>query len=243
MNESKRLKLICCDVFARLAYAAIARAERVVDAEFLPMLSHTEPSKLRSMLQQRIDNTDPAVYGKLLLGYCLCGNATAGLSFPVPAVMPRAHDCCAVFMGSQSRFLAEFGDGLSTRWCTCGYYERGRYDSFFEDGFFNTNPEYIKLAQEYGEDNAEYVWHTLHPAPETSESVYIRIDGYEYGGTEALYRKETESAGKTLRTIQGDASWFFRLVNGPWDNEGFLLINPGKSVEAVYDMREVVRAV
>jgi hypothetical protein len=238
-----RIKFICCDVFARLAYAAAAVSENVIDLELYPMLSHNEPAELRAGLQSRIDGTDAEKYGMIILGYGICGNATVGLNAKLPMVIPRIHDCCTMFLGSAKRFLDEFGENLSTRWCTCGYYERG-YGSGYYDEYetYLTNPEYLKLLNEYGEDNAEYIWQTLHPPIETKEAVYIEINGYEYGGPKQKYAELIAASGKGLRTVDGDPSWFFKLVNGPWDEGLFLTVNPGERVSAVYDMKEVVRA-
>lgn len=238
-----RIKFICCDVFARLAYAAAAVSPHIVDLELLPMLAHMEPAKLRAELQSRIDQIESGTYDKLVLGYGLCGNATAGLKAAISMVMPRVHDCCTLFMGSREKFLQVFGENLSTRWCTCGYYERCYRDGLRDEyENYRTNPEYIKLLDEYGEENAEYVWHTLHPPVETKEAVYIKLDGFEYGDSQSGYQAQIEQMGKKVRVEAGNAEWFFRLVNGPWEVNDFLEIIPGESVMPVYDMSEVVRA-
>lgn len=238
-----RIKCIICDVFARPAYAAAARSEHIVDLELLPMLAHTEPDKLRADLQSRIDRVDTALYDILVLGYGLCGNATSGLTAALPMVMPRAHDCCTLFMGSRERFQAVFGKNLSMRWCTCGYYERCiRYG--YQDDYetYRTNPEYIKLLEDYGEENAEYVWQTLHPTIETNEAVYIETEGLEYNYARETYTADVVRGGKELILEPGDLRWFNRLINGPWDDTDFLTIEPGSHIEPVYDMQEVVRA-
>jgi hypothetical protein len=238
-----RLKFICCDVFNRPACAAVASSPHRVDIELLPMLAHNEPEKLRAELQERINRTDPALYDNIILGYGLCGNATAGLKTALPLVMPRVHDCCALFMGSRERFNAVFGKKLSMRWSTCGYFERCHYAKKDEHETYRTNPEYLKLLEDYGEENAEYVWETLHPPIETLEAVYIQIEGFEYGGSREAYAAGITEAGKTLLLEDGDLGWFFRLVNGPWDTDDFLVVPAGQMVAAVYDMHEVVRAV
>jgi hypothetical protein len=237
-----RIKFICCDVFARLAYAAAAASPHIVDLELLPMLAHTEPDKLREELRVRIAKIDAGYYDRVALGYGLCGNATVGLSFPVLAVMPRAHDCCAVFMGSCVNFLKAFSENLSMRWCTCGYYERGWLSGWLDENItYHTHPEYVKLLETYGEDNAEYVWKMMHPPLETNEAAYIALDGFEYNGTKEHFTAEIERQGNVVRAEKGDAGWFFRLVNGPWDTSEFLFINPGEAISPVYDMEEVVR--
>ena len=239
-----RIKFICCDVFARLAYAACATSPHIVDLELLPMLKHNEPKELRALLQERINRVDTDKYDKLVLGYGLCGNSTAGLTSDIEMTLPRMHDCCAMFMGSRERFLEAFGDNLSMRWCTTGYAERGRqeYSCCEQQDNYRTNPEYLKLLEEHGEDNADYVWEMLHPPVETSEACYIEIDGFEYGGAKEGFAHSLEESNIGLRVEKGDIAWFNKMVNGPWDDSEFLTCPPGTQITAVYDMHEVMRA-
>jgi len=211
------------------------------------MLAHNEPDKLRGDLQSRINTAANArSYDLFILSYGLCGNAALGLTCPVKMIMPRVHDCCAMFMGSKEAFATEFADNLSMRWCTSGYYER----CIIENGLTGdsrrsreTYPEYQSLIEQFGEDNAEYIWDTMHPEIETPEAAYITTPGHEIPGHEAAFRALVEEQGKTLRVIQGSAKYLQDLINGPWDNERFLTLNPGEKIGGVYDMEEVVNAV
>ncbi|MCL2665915.1 MAG: DUF1638 domain-containing protein [Defluviitaleaceae bacterium] len=246
-----RLKFICCDVFARLAYSYAAVSDHIIDLELVPMLRHNEPSALRADLQERINRcANDRRYDKIILGYGLCGNSISGLTAPLPLVIPRMHDCCAMFMGSREKFTDVFGKNLSMRWSSCGYHERchgmGRSDccdGSEADSNYKTSLEYLRLAEEYGEDNAEYVWQTLNPPIETHEAVYIKIDGFEYGSCEEDFKRDVENGGKGLINAKGSSDWFKRLVNGPWDAENFLTVPPGSKVHPVYDLQEVIKSV
>ncbi|MCL2420870.1 MAG: DUF1638 domain-containing protein [Defluviitaleaceae bacterium] len=233
-----KIKLICCDVFARLAYQAAAISPHIVDLQLLPMLAHNEPDQLRRDLQTAINNAAEAGgYDKIILAYGLCGNAAAGLSSPVPMIIPRMHDCSAMFLGSRKQFSKVFGHRLSTRWRSCGYMERC---PDHQEGY-KFDPDYLKMVEEYGEENAEYVWHTLNPPPESSEAVYIELDGYEYGETKPQFLKQMSEADCQTEVVAGDTSWFMRLVNGPWDTADFLELLPGDVIEPIYDMEEIFR--
>jgi len=210
------------------------------------MLAHNKPDILRADLQARI-NAAATVrgYDLFLLLFGLCGNATVGLTCHVKMVMPRIHDCCTMFMGSKDKFLQEFGDKLSMRWCTSGYYER----SYIKNGLDDTPSkshkiyaEYRALVEQYGEDNAEYIWDALHPEIETPEAAYIRISGFEMPGHQDGFRQLVEKQGKTLRLLEGDTTYLKDMINGPWDNNRFLTINPGERICPVYDMEQVVAA-
>jgi len=240
-----RIKLIGCDVFARVLYRLAADSPHTVDLEILPMLAHDEPDQLREDLQEAIDrcSKNDVTYDKVVLAYGLCGNAVKDLKCHVPMIIPRVHDCCALYMGSREEFLRVFGDRLSTRWCTSGYHERcGDYwaTTFTPSQKPNHNfPDYKQLVEKHGEENAKYVWDMLHPPIESQEAVYIQMNGFEYGNTQEQFTAETIKRDCTVETEMGNMEWFYRLVNGPWDSKDFLELVPGHVVVPVYDMDEV----
>jgi len=185
---NKRLKLICCDVLFRMACRAAARSKNIIDMEFTRLQSHNEPDKLRAQIQGLIDGTDgDAGYDAVLLGYGLCGNSTAGLAARgLPLVIPRAHDCCTLFLGSRENFIRHFGERLSSQWSSHGYLERNKsYTGGAEAGkggdssvlgMLGVSSEYAELVEQYGEDNAAYLWETLHPAHAIGKDERIYID-------------------------------------------------------------------
>jgi hypothetical protein len=212
------------------------------------MLKHDQPKKLNALIQEKITKSmeeSGRKYDALILGYGLCGNSVTGLSCPVQMIIPRAHDCCAVQMGSNENFIANFGDILSARWSSTGYFERCHGINRGGDeqlASYKTSAEYMKYVEQYGEENADYIWETMHPGIETDEAVYIKIDGFEYSDSYAVYRSEIEKADKKLRTVNGDISLLKSLIYGEWDEERFLIVPPGKKIVGVYDMKYVMTA-
>lgn len=119
-----RFRLISCEVFARPAYRAAAKSPHIVDMAFTRLRSHVNPHQLRREIQEAIDSTAEG-YDAILLGYGLCGNSTAGLKArSIPLVIPRAHDCCTIFLGSREAFLEHFGQTPSAQWSSVCYFER-----------------------------------------------------------------------------------------------------------------------
>lgn len=240
------LKFICCDVFTRIACQMISRSPHIIDVEFVPMLAHVEPDKLREDLQRRIDEAIKVrPYEAILLGYGLCGNAIKGLSAPIPMIIPRMHDCCTMFMGSKEAFQENFGELPSTRWCSNGYYERTLADKtkVQEDHKCSHKylPEYIGLVEKYGVENADYVWDMMHPEIETSEAIYIMLDQMEYSSSQQAFQKEVEASGKQVKTVQGSTRLMRQLVDGEWDEKQFLKLLPPQKIVPLYDMEKVIQ--
>ena len=244
------IKFICCDVFARIACDLVSKSPHIVDLEFVPMLAHVEPDRLREMIKNIIDKSTSETlrkYDAVILGFGLCGNAVIGLSCPIPMIIPRAHDCCTIHMGSKEKFLSEFKDSFSSRWCSTGYYERSFNRSIGSPAAeqlanYKTSAEYMGYLEKYDEEMADYLWETMHPAIETDESVYIKIDGYEYSDSLEQYRSMMEKEDIKIRIAKGDISILKSLINGEWDDKAFLTVPPGKKIAGVYDMEYVMEA-
>ena len=112
-----RLKLISCEVLFREMCHACAHSPHRVDLEFLPKGLHDLGGKpMAAKIQEAVDRTEEGVYQAILLGYGLCGNGLDGLTARhTRLVLPRAHDCIALLMGSHARYQAYFDGGLAGR--------------------------------------------------------------------------------------------------------------------------------
>lgn len=239
-----KYKLIGCEVFLREACLSIATSPHTIDPEFTPKGAHDLSSHLKEVLQSKIDETEEkGIYDAILLGYGLCGNGIIGLkSKKIPLVIPRAHDCCTIFLGSRSKFLTYFQDNLSAEWSTVGYMERGENYTREADTtkMLGLDMEYSELVKQYGEDNAQYLWETLHPKTHNDELIYIDVPETSNPVFLEKLREVASKQGKTVRVLPGDIKMIKGLLWGNWDNEDFLVVPPGHEVKGVYDQDKVI---
>jgi hypothetical protein len=243
------LKLIACNVFLREACLAIADSPHVIDPEFLELGEHVQSERLRRALQAKIDETEDAAktYEAILLLYGLCGNAAVGLQArKTPLVLPRAHDCCTILLGSKQRFQEHFQDRPSTPFSSVGYLERGEYFIRTDgNGQIQYGDQFAALVEQYGEDNARYIWDNLHPPGLESDdhrAVFIDVPETSLLGGEQRFREQAQREGKQVVRLTGDLRLIRSLLHGEWDAADFLVVPPGQQIAGVYDWQEIVRA-
>lgn len=248
-SHDMRLKLIACNVFLREACHCIARSPHVIDVEFTELGDHIHSDTLRAGLQSRIDAAGQSgkVYDAVLLLFGICGNATIGLQARgVPLVLPRAHDCCTILLGSKEEFQARFGDNPSMPFSSAGYLERGDYYMRVEDGEnrMHYGDAYAAYVSQYGEENAKYIWETMHPPhPELgNKAFFIDLPETTHLGYAAQFRERAAADGKECVVLQGSLQLVERLISGDWTERDFLVVAPGQTVRGVYDWSEIVRA-
>jgi hypothetical protein len=95
-------------------------------------------------------------------------------------------------------------------------------------------------VEKYGEDNAAYLWETLHPESNEPIHRYIELESTADADLVLKTKQTVESEGKTFNLIRGDALLLNQLVNGPWDDDAFLIVPPRSSIEAVYDDHQIM---
>lgn len=185
-------------------------------------------------------------YDAILLLYGLCGNATVGLrARRTRLVMPRAHDCCTILLGSKGQFAEHFGDAPSTPFSSVGYIERGNYFLRTADGGgseVQPGSAYQELVEKYGEEDAKYIWEEMNPSHGNNKAVFIDIPETSHLGLAAKFHDKAASAGMEPVRLTGSLRLIDGLLRGDWDEKEYLVVPPTNAIEGVYDWDQVVRA-
>ncbi len=239
-----RLKLIACEVFRREFCHAAAHASYVIDIHFQPYGLHGTPDLLRADTQKQIDEASPNRYAYILLGYGLCSRGTADLQArDIPLIIPRAHDCITLFLGSRACYNQQFLERPGTYYYSPGWIEhRDGTETTTQQGTMEIVKEkqrqrqYQQYVDKYGEDNAKYLM-------EMEKQWVVNYDRAAFintglGNIEE-YRQFTQriaqSNGWQYEEIEGDITMIERFLNGDWDEESFLEVPPGHRIVDVYD--------
>ena len=206
-------KLLACEILRREIDSLAVNSPHQIDVEFLPSELHVIGRvRMKNRLAEYLATVNEDLYDAILLGYALCSGGIAGLSAgKIPLVVPRAHDCITLFLGSRERYQDYFFANGGTYFMTTGWFEQ---DNALNYGI-EMMPFYSKLA-------------------------FIET-GIEPDGTyEQRARAIADERHWEFEKITGDLTLLRQLVNGDW-NEDFLIVPPGKRIQAAYD-DEVIEA-
>jgi hypothetical protein len=241
VNKKKKLAVISCEVLAREFLYATLINPNIIHIEFKTKGLHDNPEVMRKELQDEIDKisfSSRERYLAIILGYGLCSNGTMGIKARnIPLIIPKAHDCITLFLGSKERYMEEFTRYPGTYYFTTGWVERGKESVERSKasgyGLGKTYEEYREL---YGEDNAKYLfeleslWSTRY-----NQATYIDMNLPIPFTYEEEVKKEAERSGWNYRKIDGDMRLFHNALDGKWDENDFLVVPPGYLIQPSYD--------
>lgn len=241
----KRFKALICEVLARQAYYVAAFSPNVIDIELVSKGLHTEPDKLRAFLQGRLDAVEAGRYDAVLLGYGLCSNSIAGISCArATMVVPRAHDCITLYLGSGERYATEFRGTPGTYWFTPDYIERGGDGDRIPLGADADSKDLSKTYQEYvskyGQDNADYLMEVMGAWKQHyKRAAYISTAEMTLPDYQGEVRDLAERRGWEYQCLNGSLVIIRDLLEGRWDEERFLTVAAGQTIAPTYDPRIV----
>jgi hypothetical protein len=234
-----RFHCLTCEALARPVYWCAATSPNIIDVDLVRRGLHDRPTDLRSQLQSMIDTSPAGKYDAVLLAYGLCGQATAGLrAGAIPLVIPRAHDCITLFLGSRQRYQQQFSDNPGTYWYSADYIERkdGSTSSLAMGSGLTSDLEaqYATYVEKYGQDNADYLMSIMGAWQQHyNRAAYIDLGIGDSSPVETQAKEEAGRRGWNFERLQGDIGLIRRLLDGDWGAEtesDFLVVPPGKRI-------------
>jgi hypothetical protein len=249
------LKVIACEIALREICHVVSRSPHIVDLEFLTQGLHDHPNMGREEVQKRIDAVPAGKYDAILVGYALCGNIIAGLKAAhTRLVIPRGHDCITFFLGSKERYqeLSESHPGsyyYTSGWLEC-LRRRGDGAAFLDMRFLptraglNTETEavYSKWVQKYGEEQAQYLMEVMGQWTESyTHGVLIDFDFTKPLRLPEQVAQICQRRAWSFEQVPGSLQLLERWVNGEWEADSFLVLQPGEKVTPSYDAT-IIRA-
>jgi hypothetical protein len=229
---------LTCGVFARHISALAEQNPATVTVRLLEQGLHMRPKSLHEALQAQIDSVAPNIYDAILLVYGLCGQAVVGLTARhTPLVMPRAHDCVTLYLGSRERYISEFTAHPGTYWFSAGVVEQHGSSVGMGAGMaLISESDYQDWINRFGEDNAQY----LREMNEMWHRAYERAAFIETGmGSEVSGEQYAQSIANKYdwqyTKLKGNLRLLKMLLAGEWVSSEFLIVPPKQSISFTGD--------
>lgn len=246
----KHFKVLACKIFQRELAQVIPMCPNILDVTFMQQELHSSPGLLRAALQKEIDLIESGQdlhtnkrcaedADAILLGYGLCSNALVGIkSKRLPLVIPRAHDCVTHFMGSKERYADYFEKVKGTFFYTQGWLDLGA--EIGQADIERKRGEYMERF-DGDEDTVEYLLEVDREMLKNYRYItYITWPGMPNESGIARAKELAAGAGLELLQYEGTNRLMADFVNGNWNEEDFLILQPGQSLQPSYD-RMVVK--
>lgn len=189
---------------------------------------HDHPAGLRGRLAEAIAQAeaDPRVEAVVLV-YGLCGLALVDLK-PQRCllVVPRAHDCITLFLGSKERYAAWMQAQPGTYWYAPGWNRERRVPGPDREAHLRA-----QYAEKYDPDDIDaLVAMDRESFAHNNHAAYVDL-GLPGDGAHREYAERcADSLGWQFAPQAGDARLLHDLLHGPWDAERFLVVEPGQRI-------------
>jgi len=209
----KNVKYICCNAMAHVLRPMASDAEMVV----LDIALHLNPARLRERLCKEIVALEEEGLD-IVLGYGLCGRALEGVgSSKSRLILPKVDDCVGALLGSRQRHQS------------CLHQRSGCY--FLEPAWLGTELDMFNECMK-GLDHIS----------EKRKSQLVRLALKNYSTLAVLSRPGVDSQaistcmmmaqshGLVFMELASDHGLLQRLAAGDWDDEDFVLTQPGQAI-------------
>lgn len=227
-EDPPKYALLACDVFADELAALGGDSPPWAELRFLEMGLHDNPARLRVEIQQVIDDLSVgAGLSHIVLAYALCGNGLIGVrAGGIPLILPRAHDCISLLLGSVARQRALLREQPGSYFYSPGWIRGRRVPGP------DRNEWLKKFYTERYPDDAELVDDLLEADRETfahyKRALYVDITGD--CGAESYCKNCARAMSWEYGRLAGDPRWLRDLLFGHWDADRFLEVPPGARI-------------
>ncbi len=217
-------KIISCAIFEPYVNMIAINHQVNFDVKYLEIKQHDDPKRLNDLLQHEIDQIQHV--DEILLLYGLCGNSILRLKAKdIPVRILKVHDCAMVLSGSRNRYKELFVHNLSQA------YACASYDSLESYNNFKMSLMYLRLVNEYGQDNADYVLKTLY-YPKSDKIFYFDF----HLPNDAIQKLKYEK--NKLKVVEGSLKMLENVLLNR-EHKDTECLRQGEMIDPIYDLDEV----
>jgi hypothetical protein len=201
-------------------------------AVWLDVMLHNSPKKLGAALQEQIDAIAEPSF--IIVGYGLCGNGLVGVKAREHTlIIPRTHDCVAIFLGSHQRYVQRFFASPNTYYLTKGWI----------DARDEPLSDYYDYVKEFDEETADYLFEMKYKNYRKICLVGFsqqELDDYRAQASAVAEFMDKRFGSVVLEETLGSTALIETLVKigaQPADDEEFVVVKPGGEISMDLFMR------
>jgi N-methylhydantoinase A/oxoprolinase/acetone carboxylase beta subunit len=224
--------VIACGVFAADLPRVAEKSGFSVAAHFLPGGLHEHPGRLRAELQAAVDSASQAgQWERIVIGYGICGRGTVGIQArSVPLILPRVHDCIALFLGGNLSYEEQFRHFPGTYYISQGWYaEKGEQAAADRPHAWmgNTKVYFDQLVRKYGRERARETFAFLNTwRSNYQRAVFIDTEAAGGAGAEQYAQQMAARHGWKYERIAGSDRLLRQLLTATETSDEILVVPP-----------------
>ncbi|MGB5986984.1 MAG: DUF1638 domain-containing protein, partial [Desulfobacterales bacterium] len=229
-----QIKVIACGVL-RLDIERLAETSGLpMDTHFLEGGLHEKPRELRRQLQAAIDQASAAErYARIVVGYGVCGRGSVGLTArQVPLVIPRVHDCIALFLGGDRAYREQFQRFPGTYYISAGWQAEKSDPLSQKQPYVQMGDQRVyfeQLVEQVGDEAAREAFEFF----DSWKKNYQRAAFIDTGAGQperhaAQARKLAAAYGWRYERLEGDSGLLKRLLETESSTPEILVVPPGQ---------------
>ncbi|MBT4287463.1 MAG: DUF1638 domain-containing protein [Deltaproteobacteria bacterium] len=202
--------IIACSVM-KPELEAIIEGDSSFELRYLDSTLHDTPKKMPELLQQEIDAVE-SYATQIVLGYGFCSNGIAGVKAPRQGIIvPRVHDCIALFIGSIKAYDSQFKAHPGTYYLTPGWLEEDR------DPLGYMEKDYVpKMGREKAEMGTKLTF------AQYSHITLIDTGVKDLAPMREIGQKNAKFLDLEYNEIDGTHEYFIKILYGPHDEKNFI---------------------
>ncbi|OAM87488.1 DUF1638 domain-containing protein [Termitidicoccus mucosus] len=235
-----RTAIIACAVLEDEVRAFAAGLPHITSLTFLPQGLHNEPARLNTTVAGAVAAVEAEGRAEAIaLVYGVCSRGIEAIPLRrCRMVVPRAHDCITLLLGSKERYQQFQQENPATYWYSPGWNKCHAAPG--PDRFAKLRDDFLK---KFPEEEADYLIEMekeLHAHYTTA--AYVDLGVGDADANIAYTRRCACWMGWDFRRVQGDPRLLRDLLAGRWDDDRFLVVQPRQFVQLSIDDR-VIKAV